>query len=214
MHFKRFIIARLTFIFLGFVSTTASNVKRSSNIIVPATAAVNVAALRYTNELIGRQQALKSNFRAEFTEILRGANEVLITLRNKTDVINNGLLGEATAQEAKEVVPIRQNYTKMMQKAAQLWMIDDRMIADTSRGSNGGGVSIRQIIQSLQEQKNASEIFGRVVVSKMPTLLQGSLKTLDNTAHLALRKAIGLWESRQEKCRSTPTDALCYGSLR
>jgi hypothetical protein len=197
MHFERAIVAHLTFILLGFGTTTASNIKRQPSVIVPVNKDVNSVTLRYTNELLQRQRALGANFRAEFMEILRGANETLMALRRGAEDIRKGQLNEATPQEADEVMPLRKNYSQMIQQTANLWMVDDKMIAATSMGS-----SLRAVIENLKGQKTASEAFGRVVVSKMPSSLHGRLSGLDNAAHFALQNAIGLWKSRDDLCES------------
>ncbi len=77
MHFERVSIARLAFTFLGFVTATASNIRRHNNAIVPATAVFNNVKFRYINKILERQQELRANFRAEFTEIQRRANKIL-----------------------------------------------------------------------------------------------------------------------------------------
>jgi len=207
MHFERVIVAYLTFIFPGFVTSTIPNIKRNTNVIVPVNQEVTGVALRYTNGLIRQQQTLGGNFRVEFLEMIRGANETLNVLRRGADEIRKGQLNEATPQEAEKVMPLREKYSQMIQEAAQLLMVDDKMIATPSVGFK----VIREVIENLKEQKKASETFGGVVVSKMPSWSRGRLNKLDNEAHFALQNAIELWKSRETKCRDgsvSPLDSI------
>jgi len=190
MNFKGDVIIYLTFIFLELMTTTASNIKRDTHVLVPVNRKVNNLTFYWTDRLIEKWHGVVNNNPVDFGLFNNALSEIRFALRNGTEDIRKGQLREANILEAKQVMSLREDFYKRAQGLTQVLKI-------AKYGQAVSSFWYTRVSSTLAEHLNSSKEFAEVVVNKMPGQYGKDLSKLEDAASRSLKGAIDLFECRQ-----------------